>query len=124
MDDQNQQTQNNPAPAQDLQIPNEIRGFIENLLNDSGMTYTDDDMKEEMVKEIFVRLDQYIASVIVSSLPADKVEDFIKMNEDRKPQAEIEAYIKEHIPNTKDVFAKAFGDFRNMYLGATTQENK
>lgn len=99
------------------EIPIEIRGYIESLLQDAGMTTLDEQMKEEMVKEVYARLDIFIASSIVESLPADYLEDFIKLNEEKKSKEEIENFLKEKMPNYEEVFAKAFADFRSEYLG-------
>jgi hypothetical protein len=101
---------------QTLQITEEIRGFLEGLISDSGMVL-EPQMKEEMVKELFARLDSYMTSVIVEKLSSEDVETFIKMNEDKKPKAEVEQFIKDKLPNAKEVFTNAFIDFRNLYLG-------
>src|SRR5438105_4710487 len=98
---------------QDLQIPQEIRGFLESLLSDSGMVL-DDETKEGMLKELFARLDSYLTSVIVEKLPTDDIEAFIKMNEEKKPKEEIEAFLKEKLPNSAEVMTNAFIDFRNL----------
>ncbi len=101
----------------DALIPDEVKTYIEGLLTDAGMTALDDTMKDEMVKELFVRVDNYLASVLVQQLPQENLEVFIKMNEENKSREEIESFLKEKIPNVQDVFTKAFADFRTMYLG-------
>ena len=102
------------------QIPQEVRSFLEGLLQDAGMTFTDNEMKEEMTKELYARLDNYIASVVVDYLPPEQFETFIKMNEEKKSKQEIENFLKEKLPDAQNVFAKAFADFRAMYLGNVT----
>jgi hypothetical protein len=42
------------------------------------------------------------------------------MNEQNKSQTEIQQFLQEKIPNVQDVFANAFADFRNLYLGKVT----
>lgn len=108
MDQQSQ----NPA-----EIPQEVRTFLEGLLKDAGMTTFDGGTKEEMVKELYVRLDNYLASVIVDHLPNEDFETFVKMNEEKKTKEEVETFLKEKVPNVDQIFAKAFADFRTMYLG-------
>lgn len=102
------------------QITQEVRTFLEGLLQDAGMTFTDNEMKEEMVKELYVRLDNYIASAVVDYLPKEHFDTFIKMNEEKKSKQEIENFLKEKIPDAQNVFTKAFSDFRAMYLGNIT----
>lgn len=107
-------------PNQQLTIPVEVKNYLESLLQDAGMTTLDADMKEEMIKELYVRLDNYLTSTIVNNLPPENMEEFIKMNEEKKSQAEIELYLKDKVPNSRDIFAQAFMEFRDLYLGNVT----
>lgn len=100
-----------------LEIPTEIKGFLESLLQDANMATLDDSMKEEMLKELYARLDNFLTSTMMDHMPAEHLETFIKMNEEKKERAEIEQFIKEKIPNAEDVFTKAFMEFRDLYLG-------
>jgi hypothetical protein len=111
---------NSSSSNQSIQIPSEVRTFISNLLEDAGITNLDDDLKEEMIHEVFMQLDKYITSVIVENMKTEDVEVFIKMNEDKKPQDEIQQYLNDKIPNAQEVMTKAFADFRDLYLGKVT----
>ncbi len=106
--------------GQKLLIPEEIRGYLDSLLKDAGMTSLDAEMHEEMIKELYVRLDNFITTTIIDKLPPEHLEEFVKMNEDLKPQSEIEQYLKENMPNSQDVLSQAFIDFRDLYLGKTS----
>jgi len=112
---------NATSTAQPLEIPPQIRTFLQSVLTDANMTTLDDDMKEEMIKELFISLDNHITAVIVDNLPKDHLEAFIKMNEEKKPQSEIEQFLKDNLPNAQEVMAKAFADFRNNYLADVTK---
>lgn len=100
-----------------LQIPAEVRTFLEGLLSDAGMTSLDEGMKEEMIKELYVRLDNFITASLIDKLPPEHLEAFIKMNEEKKPQAEIEQFLKQNLPNYGEVLANTFIQFRENYLG-------
>ena len=100
-----------------LEIPAEVRTFLEGMTEDAGMNLVVDDMKEEMVKELYLRLDAYITSVIATALSEKNLAEFIKMNEDKKPKAEVEQFLQDNVPNSKELFAKAFSDFRALYIG-------
>ncbi len=102
---------------QQPQIPQEVRGFLESLLQDAGMKTLDDTMREEMIKELYARLDNHLTSVIVDNMPAEHLDAFLKLNEEKKPREEIEQFLQDKMPNSKDVFAKAFAQFRDLYLG-------
>ncbi len=105
---------------QTLQIPPEILTFIETLLNDAKITPIDGDMKQELINQIYVKLDNFITTSIIDNLPPEHLEEFMKMNEENRPRAEIDAFMSQKIPNSQEVFAKAFLDFRDLYLGNTT----
>lgn len=99
------------------QIPSEIRIFIENLLKDANITPLDDAMKEEMIGQIYVKLDNFITTTVIENLPPEHMGEFIKMNEENRPREEVDKFMAEKIPNSQDVFAKAFLNFRDLYLG-------
>jgi hypothetical protein len=109
--------QSTTQPTNQLAIPPEIHNFLDGLLQDGGIDSTDAEMKEEMIKELYVRLDSFITSVIIDNLPAENLEEFTKMNEEKKPRIEIKQFLKDKMPNSDEVFAKAFMEFRNLYLG-------
>jgi len=98
------------------QIPVEIQQFLESILQEANMSLVDESLKNEMINELFIQLDQHIASVVLEHLPQDKVEEFIKLNEEQKPQLEIEAFLRQYIPAINDVMANAFSEFRQLYL--------
>jgi hypothetical protein len=106
-----------------VQIPQEIRGFLDNLLTEAGMTNLDEQTHEDMIMELYKRLDHYIVTTVVANLPNENLEEFMKMNQEGKPQAEIQQFLQEKIPNSQDVFAKAFTDFRDLYLGNKVTAN-
>ena len=99
------------------EIPSEIRSFLESLLKDANMLNIDEAMKEEMLKELYVRLDNHIITSIIDNLPPDQMETFIQMNEQKRSQSEIQQFLLDKIPNAQEIMALAFSDFRNLYLG-------
>ena len=113
-----------PSPTvpqnQGLQIPPDVRVYLDGLLEDVGITPVDEAMKEEMIKELFARLDNYITTTIIDNMPEEHIDAFIKMNEDEKPQKEIEEFLKEKMTNYQEVFSKAFADFRELYISNIT----
>lgn len=102
-----------------IEIPAEIKSFLESLIQDANMTL-DDITKEEMIKELYARLDSYLTTVIVDNLPAEYLEAFMKMNEEKKSKEEINAFLTEKLPNAQEVFTSAFADFRQLYLNNVT----
>lgn len=99
----------------DIEIPAEIRSFLDSILNDANMS-VEGTLREEMIKELYARLDEYLTTIIVDNLPAEHLEDFIKLNEEKRSREEIDAYLREKMPNAQEIFAKGFADFRQLYL--------
>ena len=98
-------------------IPDEVRGFLEGILNDANITALDDEAREDMIRELFVRLDMFMATRIMDKLSKEKEEEFISMNEDKKSREELEAFIQANIPNASQFFGDVFAEFRESYLG-------
>ena len=111
-------TQQNQKPK--LEIPQEIRNFLEGLLTDAGMTTLDQEMREQMIKELYKRLDSFIATAIMDNLKPEDLEEFIKLNEEKKSKDEIEQFLRDKIPNSQEIFANVFSDFQSLYLGNVT----
>lgn len=102
---------------QQNQIPAEVKTFLESILQDAGMTNIDPKMHEEMIKELFTRLDSFMLTTIIEALPADKIGEFTRMSESGKSKEELESYLRETVPNSQEVFARAMLQFRDLYLG-------
>lgn len=101
----------------DLQIPAEIRSYLEGLLAEANISSLDDKVREETIKELYVQLDNFMTTAIIDNMPPEHLDDFIKLNEDKKSQAEVEMFLKDKMPNAQEVFTNAFKNFRNLYLG-------
>ncbi len=101
---------------QEIKIPTEVREFLEGILEDANMPSVDEDMHEQMIGQLFARLDSFISSTLVDKMPQEKLEEFLKMNEEGASKQDSENFIAENLPDAKEVLAKAFTDFRAMYL--------
>lgn len=114
MDNTDNSTQN---VASTLEIPAEIKTYLENILEDAHITAVDEVMQRELINELYARFDAFLAAKIIDNLPPENVEEFITMNEEGRPQEEVQKFMMEKIPDTEDVFAKIFIEFRERYLG-------
>jgi len=82
------------------------------------MMSVDDQMKEEMISELYTRLDSFITTKIVENLPPEHLEAFMKLVDEKKPQSEVEQFLKDKIPNVQEAFSQAFAEFRELYLNS------
>src|SRR5260221_1830933 len=106
--------------ADTIEIPVEIRAYLESLITEAQVPVFDDKAKEELMQYLFERLDKFLAAKIVENMKPEDTEAFIKMNEEGKSREDIDAFIKEHMQNAQEVFTRAFVDFRDFYLTAQT----
>jgi hypothetical protein len=99
-----------------VQIPPDIRNYLESILQEAGMLTLDDQTKEGMIQELFFQLDNFLASLIVKNLKPEDLEAFIKMNEEKSSKEEIEKFVQEKLPNAQEIFANAFSEFKRLYI--------
>lgn len=99
----------------DIQIPEEAKKFLGAILDETGLSLTDE-VREEMILQLFVKLDALMLGRIIDSLPDDKVDAFMDLQEKNATPQEIQGFIDENLPNAKDVFATTFAEFRDTYL--------
>ncbi|PIT89179.1 MAG: hypothetical protein COU27_01610 [Candidatus Levybacteria bacterium CG10_big_fil_rev_8_21_14_0_10_36_7] len=97
-------------------IPEDLKGFLEKVLIDSGLDSLHPDDHQKMVHELFLRLDEHMADVISKNLSEENMEILSNMSEEKKDQREIEAFLKSSMPDSQEIFKKAFEDFRSKYL--------
>lgn len=106
-------SQNSPL----AEIPPEVIKFLDNLLAEANIEPIDEQMREQLLLELYSRLDNFITTTIMENMPPEKLDEFIKLNEEKAPREELDKYMRENIPESEAVFAKAFVDFRDIYLG-------
>lgn len=107
------------APSYET-IPQEVKEYLEEIITQAQIPVFDDETKKQVVTDLFGRLDKYLAIKIAENLSEDNVKTFVQMNQDKKPQEEIDSFIQQNIPNAQELFEQAFVDFRDFYLTAQT----
>lgn len=99
-----------------MQIQAETRSFLESLLEDSDINKLDPQIKEEIIQELFDRLNNYINLVIINNIDPLYIDEFNKISKSNASQEKIEKFLLEKMPNAKQVFAQAFANFRDLYM--------
>ena len=78
-----------------------------------------EDEQKSMVEDLYIRLEDKLMLSVLEALPDDKRADFQgRIEADDMTAEQVEQYIRENLPNYQQVFAKAFADFREMYLSS------
>ncbi len=113
--------QQQKTDTKDVVIPIEVRLFLEDLINESKMPVFDVETKQQLIYELFDRLDKFLSIKLAENLTEEQTDEFIKLNKENKPKEEIDAFLSKSIPDVQDVFIQAFSDFRDFYLSAQQQ---
>lgn len=99
-------------------IPEEVRKYLDGLLDEAGVSGVDEATRETLVQELFIQLDDAIIDKVVDYLPVEKLDAFTAFMQGNPSRDQLEKYLQENVPNTQDVFTVAFADFRDAYLQA------
>lgn len=92
-----------------------ISMFIDKLLEEKGASEMGAEVMAQMKKDLETRLEDRINAVVLENIPADKLEEFNNLLDEGKQEG-IDAFYKRNIPDMDSIIAKAFMDFRSLYI--------
>ena len=95
-----------------------IDEFIENLLNEKGITDVEPEVRNELKSEMKARLEEQIDRAAVQALSEDKAIELAKLVEDPNFKNEqMVEFMKNSGVNLTEVALETMLRFRNFYLG-------
>lgn len=94
-----------------------IRSFINKLLDERGFKDLTPEVREELVKDMSKRLDDFIAARTIGAFTDEDVLKFEQLLKEGKSQEEIQKFSATHIPNYTDFLTNTLLEFRGVYLG-------
>jgi len=100
-----------------MNIPRDVRQFLEDILEDAGYPALTREVKEQMLQDLYLRLDNKLIAAALENLPEEHLEAFDTMLENQEGADKINAFLAEKIPHIKELFGQAMLDFRRSYLG-------
>lgn len=95
------------------QLQQFARELVEKRFNGEDL---DDDVKNEMQKEVTGRLSTYILETTLDTLTDDDVETFSRMVDEKKSPLEIQQFIQSHISDYPGFMNKILETFQQRYL--------
>lgn len=101
---------------QPVEIPEDVKVYLENILKDANMTYLDEQTHQDMLTELYSQLDNFLTSVIVDKMPPEYIDEFIKLNNESATKEQAQKFIQDHLPTSQQVLSEAFVQFRDMYV--------
>lgn len=113
MDPQNQDNQQAQQVAQAMQ-------FVDELINQKFADKINEvtpETREELRKDILMRLDEFVMSRVIAKLSDEDLATFENMIKEGKSNVEMQEFITQHVPDFVTFATDAFIEFRNVYLG-------
>ena len=108
--------------AEHIDIPQEMRAYLEAVLEEADLLILNSEEREQIIQTMYRQLDLFLLTRILEELPEDKLEAFEKLDEEKANITQIEDFIRSSVPNAKEVFEKAYEDFRELYLDSLAIE--
>ena len=94
-----------------------IKKYLEQLLVDAGQTDLPEAVKEQMLEDLNVRLEQRLVLTAVNELSVEQQKESELLAQKKPTQGEVESFLRANIKDYDQVFQKVFADFRKLYLG-------
>ena len=93
--------------------------FIEDMLDEAGLTFSDNQTKQTVIEGIYSKLDEFLEVVLEERLPDDKLAEYFTLlqNQATDPNR-IQAFLQANIPDLEQVMASAMLEFREVYLSS------
>jgi hypothetical protein len=108
------------TPVQ-AEVPQEIRTFLEGILIEANLATIDADFHEEMIRQLYIRLDAFLVAKIIDALPDEKIEEFITIDVGGQDPKKIQEFLSQHIEKTQEFMMGALDEFAQLYLGSVAQ---
>lgn len=99
-----------------LQIPADIRTFLENMVYASDEFDQGEVISEQLMQELYGKLNEYLSTYLMSSLPPEKLGEYKRLNDKGAPSEILDVFAVKNIPNYNEVIKKAYKSFYDMYL--------
>lgn len=94
-----------------------VLAYIEKLIDEKKYPDLMPEAREEMKKDLIVRLDDFIASRIIAGLSDEDVVQFEQMLKNNTPEEQIQQFVSTHIEDFSAFLTNIFLEFRALYLG-------
>ncbi len=96
----------------------DLLSFVDELIRDKNLPTSDEAVREQMKNDLLDRVEDRVNAVILRFLPPEKLGELEeKLNADA-PDEEVQAFVREYIPDLDVKVAAALVAFRQTYLGA------
>ena len=102
---------------QDNLITPPLYAFLDSCLYDKGVKDIPESLKEQMIKDLADRLQQWLMQSIFQHLPEEAAPEMEKLLATNPSQDEIMSFVGNKIPNISEIFKDEMVKFKQAYLG-------
>ena len=95
----------------------DVKKYLQEILRDAGQTNLGQDLENQMLQDLYTRLEDRLALLALNNLSPSQREELEKLS-GQKSQPAIETFLKTNIKNYDQLFAQNLLDFRNLYIEA------
>jgi hypothetical protein len=97
-----------------------VQQFIDKLIDEREFGDITPEVREELVKDLLVRLDDFIMARIIASLGDEDLAKFEQLLKNKASDEEIQKLTSAAIPDFTNFLTKVLVEFRAVYLGIIT----
>ena len=101
------------------QIPPEYDLYLDRLISDAHKGNLTDNLKEEIKRDLYGRLENFLLTSFIQAMPNDAADKFDELMNSTPDQADVQNFLRQNIENIDQVSAGALLEFKDVYLGAT-----
>lgn len=91
--------------------------FIEELIDASNFTDIRPEVREEIKKDLYRKLDDFILARMIAAFSEEDLKKFEELLDNNAPDEEIQQFGPTHIPDFTTFLTNVFIEFRSVYLG-------
>lgn len=109
-----------PTELDTVALSPEIRHFLTRLLEDAGITPTNEELTEKMLGDLAARLQQQIILDLLDKMPEATFDAFEKLMETNPSADRIIGFLKLNVENHADLIAQSMMNFKDNFVTAVT----
>lgn len=111
---QTSRNQYSPIRLPKLEMPLEIRQFLEKLLGEAGLQNTAPELKLLMLNDLFLDLQNKLFLSLSQALSEGQLETYVRMAAIDRNQAMV--FAREVLPNLDEIMKQAMEEFKQAFL--------
>ncbi len=97
--------------------PQNLDKYIEDLIDQKNYPDITQEVRDELKKDITLRLNDFIMARVIAAFSDDDVLEFEKLLKANAPQEELQQFTATHIPEFETFLTSVLLEFRDVYLG-------